>query len=393
MSTEATREQREAFAVVDNAGVMRNIAKGGVSLRPETMSGKDLLELDIADTKFLCRPWIPEGVTILAGRPKIGKTTLLRMFAAAVSNNSLIWNKETEKAKVLFLSLEEGIKLMRKKLLAMDVNPAQAAAIEFSFKWPQGSEGCNYLRQHLSKYPDTRLIIIDSLTRFRESQSREKSPFVQDYEAVCALAEIAKLHQGLSIIVLHHTTKITNPDDPIADISGTFGLTAAADNYMVLRKQGNDFVLHCGGRYWEEEQDAFILDREGGKWVLRGAHDGVHLTQMQSKYLAYVAGRTDATTRSAAVAMGVGDSTASELLSELEQKGMVTRTETGWQATPSGRLRATVTTETERTERGDVPKTPKDPNSPKNDFGDFGTTGTSGTSGTSVTSGTSALRI
>jgi len=42
-----------------------------------------LVAMDLPDPTYVSRPWIAEGVTLLCGRPKIGKTTLLAPARAA----------------------------------------------------------------------------------------------------------------------------------------------------------------------------------------------------------------------------------------------------------------------------------------------------------------------
>lgn len=295
----------------------------------DEIDGAALLALDLPETTYLCRPWIPEGVLILAGRPKIGKTTLLRQIAVGVSSGAALWGATCERADVLFLSLEEGQKLMRRKLLLAGYSGEQVRRIRFHWRWRSGAMGTSDIREKLKTCPAIRLVIVDSLTRFRDAPTRDKPQFHQDYEAVRLLADIAKDHPGLTIIVLHHTRK-DQGDDAIADISGTFGLSAAADNYMVLRREGGDFVMHCGGRYWDEAQDAFRLRREAGTWALEGAATPIALSPMQRQYLDRLKQEGTITTRGMATRFGVRDSTASAILSELREKGLVERTTDGW---------------------------------------------------------------
>lgn len=299
----------------------------------EGIDGEALLALDMPETHYLCRPWIPEGVMILAGRPKIGKTTLLRQIAVCASDGAPLWGKPCAQTDVLFLSLEEGKKLMRKKLMLAGYSGAQLRRIRFHWQWRAGVGGVGDLHERLKANPAIRFVIIDSLTRFRDAPTREKPQFHQDYEAVRMLSDVAKEIPGLTIIVLHHTKK-DQGSDPIADISGTFGLTAAADNYMVLRREAGAFFLHCGGRYWDEADDAFELRREGGAWALEGAALGVHLSPMQRQYLDTLRAEGTVTTRGMARRFTVGDSTASQILAELQTKGLIERMPDGWRSIP-----------------------------------------------------------
>jgi len=145
---------------------------------------------------------------------------------------------------------------MRKKLAACGASITMLRGIRLEFEWPQGAAGVEKLREWLTTRTTTRipLIIIDSLTRFRVPPSERGNAFTEDYNTVKILADLCKEFPGLCIVILHHTTKAV-PEDPVASISGTYGLSAAAENYLILLKQGDEFRLHAGGRLWEGERE------------------------------------------------------------------------------------------------------------------------------------------
>src|SRR5260221_319650 len=83
---------------------------------PEGESVFSLLERDIPEPVKLCDPWCFEGVNIIAGRPKLGKTTLERQkLAAAAIGGEFFDSKFINAVKCAFLSLEEGELLCRAK--------------------------------------------------------------------------------------------------------------------------------------------------------------------------------------------------------------------------------------------------------------------------------------
>ena len=103
---------------------------------------------------------------------------------------------------------------------------------------------------------------------------------------------IAKDRAGLVIDVIHHTRKARG-DDPIDDISGTYGLTAACDTYMVMRHHEQGALLHVGGRLWDQEDSQFELRRANQQWELVGAFTGV--SDAQSATLDAISARASAT--------------------------------------------------------------------------------------------------
>jgi hypothetical protein len=293
----------------------------------------DLLSMPMAEPNYIVRPFVPEGVTLWCGRPKAGKTTALRQLAHAVNTGGKFLGELCASAEVWFLSLEEGARLFRKKLSMMSLPAEQLRGIRIEFAWPQAAEGVKALRERLKARTDSRpvLIIIDSLQRFRLPQTDRGHAFTEDYNAAKLLAELCKEFPGLAIVVLHHTTKAV-PDDPVAAISGTYGLTAAADSYAIMLKQGQQYRLHAGGRLWDRDSSDFELRRNGGGWEMIGDWDSTTVqgtTDDQRKFLDALksGGKTG---RAIAEITGQSESAVSHMGKKLEARGLVLRVANGW---------------------------------------------------------------
>lgn len=296
----------------------------------------DLVAMDMAEPNYIVRPFVPEGVTLWCGRPKAGKTTALRQLAHAVNTRGEFLGEQCGGAEVWFLSLEEGERLFRKKLAMMGLPADELRGIRLEFEWPQGAKGVDELRLRLkARAPDELpvLIIVDSLQRFRLPQSDRGHAFTEDYNAAKLLAELCKEFPGLAIVVLHHTTKAV-PDDPVAAISGTYGLTAAADSYAIMMKQGAQFRLHAGGRLWDRDSSDFELRRHGGGWQLVGDWDTSSsapkgLAPKQEQILEAL--RPGAkSNRVLAELTNQSPSALSHMMGKLSDRGLVIRIANGW---------------------------------------------------------------
>jgi len=296
----------------------------------------DLVALHLPDPSYIVRPYIAEGVILCCGRQKMGKTTLLRQLGFAANTGGEIFGAPVVYADVLFLSLEEGERIMRKKLALLCSNPEQLRGMRFEFEWPQGAEGVQKLRDWLRSRSNERppLIIIDSLTRFRVPPSDRGHAFTEDYNTVKLLADLCKEFPGLSIVLLHHTTKAI-PEDPVSAISGTYGISAAADSYLILLKQGQGFRLHAGGRLWEGDTNDFELKRSDGGWALAGEWDLTApqgLTPKQQQVVDLLAkGAKSGKTLSDST--GQSASALSHLMGALQDRGLVRRVANGWELT------------------------------------------------------------
>jgi RecA-family ATPase len=87
-----------------------------LDVMPRGESALELMEREMELITYLCEPWIPEGLNLLAGRPKIGKTTMQRQKLAAVAEGGLLFGDRCLASPAVYLSLEEGDRLTRQKL-------------------------------------------------------------------------------------------------------------------------------------------------------------------------------------------------------------------------------------------------------------------------------------
>lgn len=287
------------------------------------MSAAELLEANFPEVREVCGPYVQEGITIFGAAPKTGKTTFMRQASAAVAEGGVFLDITCERGDVLFLSLEEGPRLFRRKLKEMNISTGAAGAIDIHFAWPQGGAAWSKLDEYVVSRPQTRLVVVDSLTRVREATiAKNTTQFQADYEAVNGAAAVAKKHPGLAVVFIHHTRKVRGID-PLDDVSGTYGLTAAADAYLVLRKEGRGGTLHAGGRLWDREESDFALTREAHRWHLVGVSDG--LTDRERQVLQTIKDSGGMGPTDLAGVLGIKRATAYQFLDQLLAKGKVQR--------------------------------------------------------------------
>lgn len=259
----------------NNGSARRN---DGDTALPQGQSVLSLVERTMTPIQYLNDPWAPEGLNINAGRPKLGKSTLLRQKQAAIAVGAMFWGTPCTHAPCVYLSLEEGDRLTRAKFEMAGFPREALANIEVFFEWPRGVDGVLQLHRLLDARPEVRHVGIDSLTRFRTVPDARTPAFQADYDAVNGLHELAKARPGIAIDLVHHTRKMKT-DDAIEDISGTFGLSAACDSYWILRHHEDGAVLHVGGRLWDRDVHQFSLKRGQQRWELVGEFDA--LTEVQ----------------------------------------------------------------------------------------------------------------
>jgi hypothetical protein len=231
---------------------------------------------------------VPEGVTLLAGKPKLGKSWLaLGLCVAVASGGRALGKKPVERGTALYLGLEDSERRLNTRLRKiLDGRPAPDG-LEFRTEWPRLDErGDGYLQLWLEDHPDARLVVVDTLKKVRPSAAGNRSVYEADYEALEPLVPIAAEY-GVSIVVVHHTRKAA-ADDPFDTVSGSFGLTGSVDGVMVLSKErgGADAFLHVDGRDVEEPKElALTWDQRTASWLIAGNAEEYRLNELRRAIL------------------------------------------------------------------------------------------------------------
>jgi hypothetical protein len=128
-------------------------------------------------------------------------------------------------------------------------------------------------------------VIVDVLAKVRGTTRQSEQLYESDYRALTGLAAFAR-NRRLAVLIVHHVRKM-EADDPLESLSGTNGLTGAADCVMVLKRDigtGN-CILYCRGRDIEECDRAVRFVPEIGTWELLGNADEVGRTNERQAIL------------------------------------------------------------------------------------------------------------
>lgn len=91
----------------------------------QVMSGEELMDMDYKPIKFAVREFLPQGLAILAGAPKTGKSFFALWLCLCVAKGEPVWDCETAKGTVLYLCLEDNqSRLQNRTLTITDDAPA-----------------------------------------------------------------------------------------------------------------------------------------------------------------------------------------------------------------------------------------------------------------------------
>ena len=232
-----------------------------------TITAEDLQNRTYDPTSFLVDELIPEGLHILAGAPKIGKSWLALWLCLCVSQGQPLWNFTTVQGEVLYLSLEDSFRRIQTRLF--DLTEDALPTLHFAIMADTLKHGLEQqIEQFLTEHPTTKLVVIDTLQRVRAAGG-DGNLYANDYQDIGLLKQLAdKWH--IAILLIHHLRKL-HDDDPMNMISGSTGLSGAADSAFVLQKHSrlaNVASLHCTGRDIPDRTLKLEFGEEDHVWKL-----------------------------------------------------------------------------------------------------------------------------
>jgi hypothetical protein len=238
---------------------------------PETVTAIDLMAAELPPVRWVVPGVLPEGVTLLAGKPKLGKSWLaLGLCVAVAAGGVALGTRQVERGEVLYLALEDNRRRLQKRLRKM-LRGSAPDGLEMATAWPKLDEGgVEALGAWLQEHPNARLIAVDTLAKIRP-RTRGQNVYQEDYSALEELLPLAGEY-GVAIVVVHHTRKMAAAD-PLDEISGSTGLTGGVDGVLVLKRDRGkaDAVLHVDGRDIEEPAGyALKWDAETAGWAIAG---------------------------------------------------------------------------------------------------------------------------
>lgn len=229
------------------------------------INAKELLSLEVDPPKFFISRFMPVGLHMLAGSPKIGKSWLALWLCNQISYGEKVWEFDTLKCNTLYISLEDTIDRLHFRLSRITENGSEQSLFATKADSLSGTLIAQ-LEAFMKEYPGTGVIVIDTFQRIREG-ANEKGAYANDYEEINRIKAIADKYK-IAILLVHHLRKM--PDsDPFNMVSGSTGIIGAVDSIYVLEKDNrtdSKAKLHITGRDIEDMQLLLEFDRHNAVW-------------------------------------------------------------------------------------------------------------------------------
>jgi hypothetical protein len=322
------------------------------------LSANKLMSMHFNPVSYIVPNVIVEGLSIFAGKPKIGKSWLLLHAANAIAEGrTTLGGLKCTEGDVLYCALEDNPRRLQSRMKALfgksrkwsdemdgmtneeiSNHPRQwSERLTFVTEMPRLAEGgLKVISDWIEAAECPRLIIIDTLAMVRMPNRKDQSSYDADYSAVVGLRTLAQEH-GVAIVLVHHLRK-ADSDDAFDTVSGTLGLTGAADAILVLKRDtGGGIVLHGRGRDLAELEKAMEFDKPTCTWSIRGDASVVRRSAERNKILAAVKEiGQPATPKEIADEAGLKTDYVRTTLRRLAKDGLVLRGERGKYVPASG---------------------------------------------------------
>jgi hypothetical protein len=238
----------------------------------------ELQHMRFAPIKYVVTGYIVEGLTILAGRPKRGKSWLLLHAAIAVARGGYtLGDVKCVEGDVLYAALEDNRRRLQSRMTKLLPAFGQdwPPRLHFETEMPRlKDDGLDMVRRWIEQAKEPRLVIIDTLQKVRDPKGVDQNGYEADYAAVSELKALADKY-GVAIVLVHHQRKM-DAEDPVDTVSGTTGLTGAVDTVLVLNNSGQGMTLYGRGRDIEEIEKAVTFDKDLCIWRVEGEAQDIH---------------------------------------------------------------------------------------------------------------------
>lgn len=219
------------------------------------------MDMRFPPPNFCIHSLLPEGLAILGGAPKAGKSWLVLDWCIHIAKGEPVWDLPCGKGTTLYLCLEDPLRRIQDRLNTItDEVPSNAFFVSAADTLGGGLR--EQISQFLNEHPDTVLVVIDTFQMIRDGTADPS--YSRDYQELSQLKQLAEERQ-VAILLVHHLRK-QGDNDPLNRLSGTTGISGSVDSVFVLTRSSrcqDGATLTCTGRDipYRELQLQFSRDR------------------------------------------------------------------------------------------------------------------------------------
>lgn len=225
-----------------------------------------LAKMELPPIQWVVPGVLPEGLAILGGKPKVGKSWMALDLGLSVAMGRPFLGEAVDPGDVLYLALEDNLRRVQWRSARVRGDDPPTERLEYQVLAPRLGDGLEELiDEWLTGVRAPRLIIVDTLGMVRPASGSD-DPYNYD-EAYRALGTFKKHTDklGVAIVVVHHVRK-AGAEDPLDTLAGSVGIAGAADTILVVRKTDTGGTLMGRGRDLAEVSLELAFDEDTFRW-------------------------------------------------------------------------------------------------------------------------------
>jgi hypothetical protein len=247
----------------------------GGEQRVRSGTAADLKDKVFPPLKFVVPQYVPEGLFLFAGRPKLGKSWMVLDWCLAVAWGGTAMNSvRCEQGAVLYCALEDNERRLQDRLGRIIPDPRTPWPQAFEYwtdmaRLDQGGE--DQIREWIDKADNPRLVVVDTLAKVERPRGKGEDAYASKHAALKGLHRIAS-DTGVAIVAVTHVTKSEYASgDPFERITGSLGGIGTADTGGVLdRDASGKCTFYVRGRDIEEVESAVQFSKASCLWSVLG---------------------------------------------------------------------------------------------------------------------------
>ena len=232
----------------------------------KVIDAETLMDKRLPPTKFCVDTLLPQGLCILGGAPKVGKSWFVLDLCAHVARGDEFLGLSVTRGKVLYLCLEDSERRIQERLNTITADVPEGLYFAMG-EITMESGICDFLRKCKQKCPELTLIVIDTFQLIRNPTNDVS--YGNDYAELRVLKALAD-ELGICLLLVHHLRKM-NDSDPVNRLSGSSGISGAVDAVYILDKpmrSGNRATLIASGRDIRDRKIELEMNPQSYIWTL-----------------------------------------------------------------------------------------------------------------------------
>ncbi len=238
-------------------------------LTERVFSLEQLYNADIPEIAWIVKDLITEGITVLAGMLKAGKSYLVVNIGLAVAEGrQALGTHDVKQGRVLYITPDDKQQArLRARIKQMREGRTDAIPFDIATNWTLLDEGgTEEIAEYLDYYPDTQMVIIDVLMSVLPGISEDANAYDRIYQKLEPLKRLAQERHIAIVLVMHMNKGGKTDSNPRNRIYGSMAYGAIADNILMLDE---DYSTHkrylmTSGKDLDQRRDLLDFNRDTG---------------------------------------------------------------------------------------------------------------------------------